>query len=74
VEVPKIYNGKNKTFFWVATESYRQKSPLVDQYALPTALERAGEYSQSSVTVFDPLSSELPAPAPHSSSCERVRG
>src|SRR5207248_9038169 len=41
----------------VATESYRQKSPLVDQYALPTALERAGDYSQSSVTIFDPLSS-----------------
>ena len=45
----RLYGGgvggpvvKNRTFFWVATESYRQKSPLVDQYALPTALERAG--------------------------------
>jgi hypothetical protein len=56
VIIPKVYNGKNKTFFWVATESYRQKSPLSDQYALPTALERAGNYSQSSTTIYNPLS------------------
>ena len=43
VLIPKVYNGKNKTFFWVATESYRQKSPLSDQYALPTPLEKTGE-------------------------------
>jgi hypothetical protein len=57
VVIPKLYNGKDKTFFYVVTESYRQKSPLSDQYALPTALEKAGDYSQSSVTVFDPLTS-----------------
>jgi hypothetical protein len=55
VEIPKVYNGKNKTFFWVATESYRQQSPLADQYALPSALEKTGNFSQSSVTVFNPL-------------------
>jgi hypothetical protein len=55
VLIPKVYDGKNKTFFWVTTESYRQKSGLSDGYALPTALERAGDYSQSSVGVFDPL-------------------
>ena len=57
VWIPKVYNGKNKTFFWVVTESYRQKSPLSDQYALPTALESQGNYSQSSVKIFDPLTS-----------------
>src|ERR1700682_3765919 len=31
VVIPKLYDGHNKTFFWVATESYRQKSPLSDQ-------------------------------------------
>jgi hypothetical protein len=56
VIIPKVYNGKNKTFFWVATESYRQKSPLSDQYALPTPLEKAGNYSKSSATIFNPLS------------------
>src|SRR5215469_17020046 len=57
VVIPKVYNGKNKTFFWVATESYRQQSPLSDGYALPSALEKTGNFSQSSVTVFNPLSS-----------------
>jgi hypothetical protein len=56
VFVPKVYNGKNKTFFWVATESYRQKSPLSDSYALPTPLEKTGDYSKSSATIYDPTS------------------
>jgi hypothetical protein len=55
VVIPKVYNGKNKTFFWIATESYRQQSPLADQYALPTALEKTGDFSKSSVTIFNPL-------------------
>ncbi len=42
--VPKVYDGRNKTFFYVVTESYRQKSPLTDQYTLPTAAERAGRF------------------------------
>ena len=56
VEIPKLYNGKNKTFFWVATESYRQQSPLADSYALPTALEAKGDYSKSSAAIFMPNS------------------
>ena len=57
VWIPKVYNGKNKTFFFLTTESYRQKSPLSDQYALPTAAERAGDFSQSKRTIYNPLSS-----------------
>ena len=55
--IPKVYNGKNKTFFWVATESYRQDSPLADSYALPTPLEAKGNFSQSSAVIYDPMSS-----------------
>ena len=51
VLIPKVYNGKNKTFFWLTTESYRQKSPLSDKYALPSALERTGDFSQSTVKI-----------------------
>lgn len=61
VEIPKLYNGKNKTFFWLADEGYRQKSPLSNDLAVPTALERAGDFSQSYSapgvlqTIYDPL-------------------
>ena len=56
VIIPKIYNGRNKTFFYASTESYRQHSSESDKYAVPTALERAGNYSQSTVTIYNPLS------------------
>ena len=54
VWIPKVYNGKNKTFFWLVTESYRQKSPASDGYIVPTALERAGNFSASGRTIYDP--------------------
>jgi len=56
VIIPKVYNGTNKTFFYASTESYRQHSSESDKYAVPTALERMGNYSQSTVTIYDPLS------------------
>ena len=47
VIVPKLYNGKNKTFFFVAGEAYRQKQAGSARLAVPTALERQGNFSQS---------------------------
>ncbi|MCU1262169.1 MAG: TonB-dependent receptor, partial [Bryobacterales bacterium] len=55
IVIPKLYDGRNKTFFFITTESYRQKSPLSDTYTLPTALERAGNFSQSARPIYDPL-------------------
>ncbi len=57
VWIPKVYNGRNKTFFYVVTESYRQKSPLSDQYTLPTLAERNGDFSGSKRVLYDPLTS-----------------
>lgn len=56
VVIPKIYNGKNKTFFWVASEAYRQHTPVTNNFALPTALEKEGNFSQSSVVIYNPMS------------------
>ncbi|MBI2681286.1 MAG: TonB-dependent receptor [Candidatus Solibacter usitatus] len=47
VVVPKIYNGRNKTFFWLVFEGYRQNTGQFTQLNTPTALERAGDFSQS---------------------------
>ncbi|MDQ6760773.1 MAG: TonB-dependent receptor, partial [Acidobacteriota bacterium] len=54
IVIPKLYNGKNRTFLWLAQEGYRQKSNLSQDLAVPTALERTGDFSQSSVTIVDP--------------------
>ena len=54
VMIPKIYNGKNKTFFWVTGEAYRQSEAASTSLAVPTALEKAGDFSQSFYTNHSP--------------------
>src|SRR5262249_30875930 len=52
---------KTKTFFWVASEGYRDKSGWNGQLILPTDRERSGDFSQTFdrngalVVVYDPL-------------------
>jgi hypothetical protein len=60
VYIPKIYNGKDKTFFWVAMEGYRTQSFLSETFTVPTELERQGNFSQTRsggqpVVIYDPL-------------------
>jgi hypothetical protein len=47
VSIPHVYDGRNKTFFFIASEGYIQTSPYTEQFAVPTALERTGDFSQS---------------------------
>jgi len=55
IRIPGLYNGRDRTFFWVTEEGYRQRSPLSSTGArFPTALERTGDFSQSGVTLYDP--------------------
>jgi hypothetical protein len=68
VFIPKIYNGKNKSFFLLTGEAYRQTKPSSELEALPTALERVGNFSQSLTsagklqTIYDPLSGSTRTP------------
>jgi hypothetical protein len=60
VYIPKIYNGKDKTFFWIAMEGYRMQSFLSETFTVPTDLERQGNFSQTKnggapVVIYDPL-------------------
>ncbi len=60
VYIPKIYNGKDKTFFWIAMEGYRMQSFLSETFTVPTELERQGDFSQTknggqAVVIYDPL-------------------
>lgn len=43
--IPKIYNGKNKTFFFFNWEQYRQNIGGTFQSIVPTAAERSGDFS-----------------------------
>lgn len=63
VWLPKLYNGrKYKTFFWTATEGYRQDQTESSIIAVPTAPEKVGNFSQALYTngtqqvIYDPSS------------------
>ncbi len=59
VSIPKLYNGKNKFFFFYAHE-YRPQSILANgggvvRLRLPSALERGGDFSQSADQNGNPI-------------------
>lgn len=49
---------KDKTFFWVTEEGYRQRSPLGGNYFLPTAAEKNGDFSAAGITIYDPATTD----------------
>ncbi len=71
IPLPHILGGKDKTFFWLTEEGYRQRSPLTSavSFAVPTAAERSGNFSDlggvvnttgvcvSGRCIYDPLTS-----------------
>ncbi|MFL6448588.1 MAG: carboxypeptidase regulatory-like domain-containing protein [Bryobacteraceae bacterium] len=64
VWIPKVYKGKDRTFFFTSWESYQQNIvfPTNDISSVPTAAQRAGDFSQTfSATgqlmpIYDPAS------------------
>ncbi|MCU1239065.1 MAG: hypothetical protein JWP63_7032, partial [Candidatus Solibacter sp.] len=64
VRVPKLFNGKDRLFFFLAYEGYKDSSPGVFTGAVPTAAERTGDFSAllqlgSSYQLYDPNSATL---------------
>ncbi|HEX4228563.1 MAG TPA: carboxypeptidase-like regulatory domain-containing protein [Bryobacteraceae bacterium] len=57
--IPKIYNGKDKTFFFVDYEGFRLRQGVSYTETVPTALERTGNLSglaaSQGVNIYDPL-------------------
>lgn len=44
---PRVYNGRNRTFFLGSWESYRQTQGVTRLSRVPTQLERFGDFSQT---------------------------
>ncbi len=61
VYLPRIYNGRNTTFFMFAVERYRDVQPQPGLGSVPTKEQRAGDFSQTYTsagrlyTIYDPL-------------------
>lgn len=63
VWLPKIYNGKNKTFFFVDLEWIKQNANALEQYIVPTQAQRQGDLSTvlagstgAALSIYDPQS------------------
>ncbi|OYW13507.1 MAG: hypothetical protein B7X34_00060, partial [Acidobacteriia bacterium 12-62-4] len=53
VVIPKLYNGKDKTFFFFNYEGLRRISPFNNQSTIPTEAVRQGNFSGNPVSLFD---------------------
>ncbi len=70
VSIPKLYRGRNRTFFLGSWESYRQVQGVNRLGRVPTDLELAGDFSQTIdpatgriVALRDPFASNTPFPS-----------
>jgi Carboxypeptidase regulatory-like domain len=58
VWIPHVYNGKNRTFFHLSMEWYRQnQTDSTNFMSLPTAGEKAGDFSGLGTTIWNPVNS-----------------
>jgi hypothetical protein len=66
--IPKLYNGRDRTFFMISEESYRLSWFESNLGTVPTALERAGDFSKTvnaagaPTTLKNPYASNAPFP------------
>lgn len=54
VVLPKVYKGKDKTFFFMDYEGFRRNQQQLSLVTVPTAAERTGDFSAFSNKMFDP--------------------
>ena len=56
--IPHLYNGRNKTFFFLAYEGIRSSKPAQNLYVVPTAAELAGNLNDpfNPFPIYNPFS------------------
>lgn len=68
VQLPKLYDGKDRTFFFFAYEGLRQRNGINSLLTVPTQLQRQGDFSQTRnaagqlIRIYDPLSTVQTGP------------
>ncbi|MBL8223573.1 MAG: hypothetical protein JNL62_30355, partial [Bryobacterales bacterium] len=54
VLIPKLYNGKDKTFFFANFEMVNLRRSLFQTFSVPTPLMRTGDLSEAPFGIYDP--------------------
>jgi len=61
IVIPKLYDGRNRTFFMYSWERIKSSIPFPQTYTVPTADQRNGNFSTTPyaagqfITIYDPL-------------------
>lgn len=56
LSLPHMYNGKDRTFFFLDYEAQRLRSGLVESGTVPTSTQRGGDFSAAGLNkIYDPL-------------------
>jgi hypothetical protein len=58
LNIPKIFNGGNKTFFFVGWSGTRGSSPFDALSTVPTAAERSGNFSALTTPIYNPANGQ----------------
>ena len=64
VWIPKLYDGRNRTFWFFNYEGYKLRSESIGTYRVPTEKMRNGDFSElvnsagAPVTIYDPLTTD----------------
>ncbi len=67
VVVPRLFNGKDRVFFYFAYEGSRRRDGATDQFNTPSAEQRAGDFSKtfqangSLLAIYDPNTTRIVA-------------
>jgi len=61
VVLPKIYNGRDKTFWFASWEGFRRRRGQTAQGTVPLEPMRQGDFSMLSTKIYDPLTGQLNA-------------
>ncbi|WP_049961156.1 TonB-dependent receptor [Pseudacidobacterium ailaaui] len=66
VWIPRLYEGKGKTFFYFAYEGWRYKKATQALYYVPTDAELSGDFSHSLIghNIYDPKTTTASSSAP----------
>ncbi len=74
VWLPRLYNGRNKTFFFFDYEGLRDAFPEPQQFTVPTVAERNGDLSALSsqgIRIYDPATAVLLTSGPNKGRVQR---
>jgi hypothetical protein len=59
VWIPRVYNGRNKTFFSFGVENYIEGAPMPTLTSVPSLAERQGDFSKAGVNIYNPFATAV---------------